>query len=80
MLLAAATVRVIERRFVSAGVYCLVGAMLSALGLMHSYGFAPGDTRMTLAPAWPFAIGYSAMALVFFAARWVTVPNDGEGH
>ncbi len=80
MLLAAATVRVIERRFVFAGLYCLVAAALSALGLMHSYGFAAGDTRMTLAPAWPFAVGYCAMALVFFLARWVTVPNDGEGH
>jgi AGZA family xanthine/uracil permease-like MFS transporter len=80
MLLSAATVSVIERRFVHAGLYCLAGAALSALGLMHSYGFDAGDTRMTLTPAWPFAIGYGAMAAVFFAARWVTVPNEGEGH
>jgi AGZA family xanthine/uracil permease-like MFS transporter len=80
MILSAATVRVIERRFVSAGLYCLVGAALSALGLMHSYRFDPGDTHMTLAPAWPFAVGYCAMGLIFFAARWVTVPNEGEGH
>jgi AGZA family xanthine/uracil permease-like MFS transporter len=78
MLLAGATVCVIERRFVSAGVFCLVGAALSALGLMHSYGFEAGDTRMTLAPAWPFVIGYCAMAVVFLAARWVTVPNESD--
>ncbi len=80
MLLSAATVSVIERRFVVAGLYCLVGAALSALGLMHSYRFDPGDTRMVLAPAWPFVIGYCGMALVFIAARWVTVPNEGGGH
>jgi AGZA family xanthine/uracil permease-like MFS transporter len=80
MLLAAATVCVIERRFGTAAVFCLVGALLSALGLIHSYGFEAGDTSMRLSPAWPFAIGYSAMATIFFAARWVTVPSEGEAH
>src|SRR5690606_10603563 len=42
MILSAATVYVIERRFVLAGAWCLGAASLSAVGLMHSYRFTPG--------------------------------------
>jgi AGZA family xanthine/uracil permease-like MFS transporter len=80
MLLSAITVCVIERRFVSAGLFCLASAALSAVGLMHSYGFDASDTRMVLTPAWPFVAAYGAMGVVFFAARWVTIPSDAEGH
>lgn len=72
-LLAAATVSVIERRFVQAGSWCFVAALLSALGLMHSYRFVSGDAVLSLTPAWPWAIGYGAMGLVFVAARWLAV-------
>src|SRR5208282_369331 len=65
MLLAAATVAVIERRFVQAGAWCLGGAALSAVGLMHSYRWAPGDTVLSLTPAWPWAAGYAVMAVIF---------------
>jgi adenine/guanine/hypoxanthine permease len=78
MILAAATVAVIERRFSQAAIWCWAGAALSAIGLMHSYRFTPGDTVVALAPAWPWAAGYAVMGLVFFAARWTTTP--GEGH
>jgi AGZA family xanthine/uracil permease-like MFS transporter len=77
MLLAAATVAVIERRFARAAAWCAAAAALSALGLMHSYRFTPADTVVSLAPAWPWAAGYAVMALVFLAARWLTVPADG---
>ncbi len=75
MLLAAATVAVIERRFVEAGAWCLGGAALSAVGLLHSYRWAPADTVLSLTPAWPWAAGYTVMAAVFLLARWVTVPR-----
>jgi adenine/guanine/hypoxanthine permease len=78
MVLAAATVGVIERRWTAAAAWCAVGALLSAAGLMHSYQWTAGDTVLKLAPAWPFAAGYAVMALVFFTARWTTEP--GEGH
>jgi AGZA family xanthine/uracil permease-like MFS transporter len=78
MILAAATVAVIERKWVKAAGWCGVGALLSAVGLMHSYQWTPGDTVLELAPAWPFAAGYAVMALVFFTAQWTTEP--GEGH
>src|SRR4029078_8285038 len=75
MILAAATVAVIERRFTKAALLCSAAAAFSIVGLLHSYGFTPGDTVLNLAPAWPWAVGYSVMAVVFLAARWVTVPD-----
>ena len=72
MLLSAAVVGVIERRWVVASGWCAIAAALSATGLMHSYQWTIADTTLKLRPAWPFVIGYSAMALLFFAARWLT--------
>lgn len=72
MLLSAATVGVIERRWTVAAAWCAAAALLSALGLMHSYEWTAGDTALKLAPAWPFAIGYGAMALLFLTAKWTT--------
>ncbi|MGE5233099.1 MAG: NCS2 family permease [Acidobacteriota bacterium] len=78
MILAAATVAVIERRFGRAAIWCGIAAVLSAAGLMHSYRFTPGDTAVALSPAWPWVGGYLAMAAVFALARWLTV--EGESH
>lgn len=78
MILSAATVFVIERRFSAAALWCWAGAVLSAIGLMHSYRFTPGDTVVDLSPAWPWALGYAVMGGVFLAARWVTTPDDGQ--
>jgi adenine/guanine/hypoxanthine permease len=80
VLLAAMTVAVIEREFDRAAMWALVCALLSGLGLMHSYGFTPGDTRLLLAPAWPFVFGYGAMATVFASARWLVIRQDSGGH
>ena len=80
MLLAAATVAVIERQFVRAGMWCLAGAAMSLIGLVHSYRFTAGDTVVHLTPAWPFVISYACMAACFFLARFVTVPAEGPGH
>jgi AGZA family xanthine/uracil permease-like MFS transporter len=82
LLLAAITVAVIERAFFRAATWCAVAAALSALGLIHAYAFTLGDTRLVLEPAWPFVIGYAAMATLFALARWLTVPDDSgaTGH
>ncbi len=72
MILAAATVGVIEQKWISAAAWCAVGAALSAAGLMHSYQWTASDTVLKLTPAWPFAAGYAVMALIFFSARWTT--------
>jgi adenine/guanine/hypoxanthine permease len=79
MLLAAAVVGVIERKWGTASMWCAVAALLSATGLMHSYRWTVNDTVLKLAPAWPFAIGYAAMALIFFAAQWITEDDTEHG-
>ena len=79
MLLSAATVSVIERRWVTAAKWCAVAALLSAAGLMHSYQWTPDDTVLRLTPAWPFAAGYAVMALLFFCAQWTTEKTGEEG-
>jgi AGZA family xanthine/uracil permease-like MFS transporter len=78
MILAAATVEVIDRRFARAGAWMMVGAAASAAGLAHSYRYTAGDTAILLSPAWPWAAGYAAVALLFLAAPALTEP--GEGH
>jgi adenine/guanine/hypoxanthine permease len=78
MILSAAVVGVIERRWRVAALWCACAAVLSATGLMHSYQWTFADTTLRLAPAWPFVIGYSGMAVLFFTAQWTT--EESEGH
>jgi AGZA family xanthine/uracil permease-like MFS transporter len=78
MLLSAAVVAVIERRWTIAAAWCLCAAALSATGLMHSYQWTFADTTLRLSPAWPFVFGYLAMSVLFFTARWTTTPGDGH--
>ena len=78
MLLSATVVGVIERKWVAAGAWCTVAALLSVAGVMHSYQWTFGDTALKLSPAWPFAIGYAVMALLFFSANWITEEGGGE--
>lgn len=80
MILAASTVAIIERRFSTAAAWLTAASVLSMTGLMHGYAFTPGDTVIALGPAWPWAVGYAAMALVMVAATWLTEPNDDPGH
>jgi AGZA family xanthine/uracil permease-like MFS transporter len=79
MLLAAATVSVIERKWEAAAMWCAMAALLSATGLMHAYQWTPADTVLKLVPAWPFAAAYAAMALIFFTAKWTTEPGSEHG-
>ena len=72
MLLSAATVGIIERKWITAAAWCGIAALLSAAGLMHSYQWTAGDTALNMTPAWPFAAAYAFMALLFFSARWTT--------
>ena len=88
MILAAATVAVIEGRFLRAALWSLAASALSALGLMHAYRWTASDTIMGTSPAWPWAFGYLAMALIFALAPWITRPwnvshegaRDAGGH
>ena len=44
MILAAMTVHILKRQFTKAAMWSFSAAVLSALGLMHSWQFTPGDT------------------------------------
>lgn len=79
MLLSAMAVAVIRRRFVEAAVWCGISAALAAVGLLHSYRWTPADAVVSLAPAWPWVGAYAALAAIFLAARWLTVPASGAG-
>jgi AGZA family xanthine/uracil permease-like MFS transporter len=72
MILSAAIVHVIERKWTAAAAWCAAASILSAVGLMHSYQWTADDTVLKLTPAWPFAGGYAIVALIFFTASWTT--------
>ena len=78
MLLSAATVNIIERKWTADAAWCGLAAVISATGLMHSYQWTTDDTILKLTPAWPFAIAYASMAALFFSAKWITEPSDGH--
>ena len=80
MLLSAAVVNVIERKWVAAAAWCAIAALLSTTGLMHSYQWTFGDTTLRLSPAWPFAIGYTAMSVLFLTAKWTSEESADERH
>jgi AGZA family xanthine/uracil permease-like MFS transporter len=80
MILSAATVAIIERAFLRASVWMMVGAALSAAGLMHSFRFTGADTALDLHPAWPFVEAYLAAAGILFVTRWLAKPVDRSAH
>ncbi|WP_293369917.1 NCS2 family permease [Nevskia sp.] len=80
MILSAATVAIIERKFATAAIWMLVAAALSATGLLHSFRYTGADTVLSLQPAWTFVSAYLAAAAVLIAARWLTVADDSGGH
>src|SRR5207245_11360065 len=79
MVLSEAVVGVIERRWVAAAAWCAVAAFLSVAGLMHSCQWTLDDTVLKLSPAWPYAIGYGAMSILFFTAKWTTEESGEDG-
>jgi AGZA family xanthine/uracil permease-like MFS transporter len=78
MILSAATVAIIERKFATASVWMLVAAGLSATGLMHGWRWTGADTVLALSPAWSYVTAYLAAAAVLLAARGLTVPDDSH--
>jgi AGZA family xanthine/uracil permease-like MFS transporter len=79
MILSAATVHLIERRFAVAALWCLAAAGLAAVGLIHSYALTPADSVAAFGePAWRWVAGYLAMAATFYAAQWLVVRDDGS--
>ena len=77
MILSAGTVMIVEKRFRAAAGWFAVGALLSAMGLMHAWKLTPQDAVMDLRPAWPFAAGYAFVAGLLLVAPWITEAEDG---
>lgn len=67
MLLAAMTAFLIDRHYRAAAAWALVAALLSATGIIHGYSITPNAIVNAYGPlvAWPFTVGYLAMALLF---------------
>lgn len=78
MLWAALTVEVIERRFLRAAAWALSGALLSGVGLIHSYAWLGTDTvqRLALDPTGGFTLGYLLLATVLAVGR--LLPEDAS--
>ncbi len=85
MILATATVLIIERKFTIAGLWLLAAAALASVGLMHGYAWTNGDTVLEVFAPWrhperlSWTLGYLAMAAVLFLAPTLTEPDDA-GH
>ena len=77
MILAAATVAIIERRFARASLWFYGASILAAGGLVHSYRWTASDTVMSLTPAWPWALAYAIVATLLLAARFLTKETAG---
>jgi AGZA family xanthine/uracil permease-like MFS transporter len=77
MILAAMTVYIIEQKFSIAAIWALVAAILSWIGLLHSYQWTSADTVIHL--GWgsgaQWAIGYSLLALLLLYAQWQSKAN-----
>jgi AGZA family xanthine/uracil permease-like MFS transporter len=79
MILAAATVNIIERRFHAAALWFASAGIFSGFGLIHTYAWKDGNSVNSLgAPGLPWVWGYCAMAALMLIAPYVTV--EGEGH
>jgi len=80
MILAAISAFLIDRRFLTASAWALVGAFCAAIGLTHAYRLTgnnvdylfvitkPGMDPGILYRSWDVAIGYALMSLSFFIA------------
>lgn len=68
MILAAIGVALIERQFVKAGIWSLVAALFSAIGIIHAYELTPGGitSRFGWLAAPEFILAYLLLAFLFF--------------
>ncbi|MBW4621355.1 MAG: hypothetical protein KME17_18595 [Cyanosarcina radialis HA8281-LM2] len=72
MILAAITVFIIEQKFDRAAFWSLAAALLSWIGLMHSYRWTLADTVINFgwATGSSWAAGYCLLAVLFLYAHW----------
>lgn len=80
MILAAATVCIIERKFRIAGFWFLAAAVFCLIGMMHSYTVTSADVIAEIKPAMKWFWGYLVMAGVFFVIPYVTRKKVAPEH
>ncbi len=79
LVLSAATICIIERKFRHAALWFLVGALLSSIGFMHTYEFVPSDVVGKLSLSLPkWAWGYLVLAALMYIAPWITTVAKDE--
>lgn len=80
MILSAMTVCLIEKRYRLAAAWAATAAAISSTGLMHGYRIADGAILNAYGPeyTWPFVLGYSAMAAVFFGLAGLGKGKQGK--
>ena len=73
MIFAAMGVALIERQFFKAGIWSLIAAVFSAVGIIHAYDLTPGgiNSRFEILAAPEFVVAYSLLALLFLSTGWV---------
>ena len=89
MILAAICTGLIDRKFLTAGVWAAILAVLTAVGLCHAYqivgnnldflliGMTPTEGAFVYR-AWDVAIGYTVVAAVFLIVGWRQRTNPTE--
>jgi AGZA family xanthine/uracil permease-like MFS transporter len=80
LILAAATVCIIERKFNAAGFWFLGAAAFSLVGMTHSYAVTSADVIASIQPAMQWVWGYLVMAGIFFAIPYVTRKEIAPEH
>lgn len=67
MVLAALTVSLVEKQYLTAAAWAFTAAVISATGLMHGYRIAKGSVVNAYGPSytWPFSLGYIIIAFIF---------------
>lgn len=81
MVLASMLALVVEKRFVKAAVWALVGGLLSFFGLIHAYTLAPSGVQNKLgwAAAPDFACAYLGAALLLMGMHFLNTPSVTAG-
>lgn len=76
MVLAALTVNLVEKRYLTAAAWAFTAAVMCATGLMHGYKIAGGSVVNAYGPSytWPFIFGYLTIASIF-AILWLWQRN-----
>lgn len=85
MILAALTVSLVEKSYLTAAAWAFTAAIISSTGLMHGYKITNGSIANAYGPShtWPFSLGYLSITMIFVALwfwrrKWETESRYGK--